>query len=333
MARIARVVKLVRTVAIVTWRDIRSLGSLAGQNFLLSFLTGAGFFALLLLAVLLVPLSMDPMEKIPEERRLSWPVLSWEWRMVRAASVLLSPVSWLAIGLTVAMGWRAGMLVFSGGAGFYAIQRLGKLCADRITARWPVRIPALGGSIGAIMRLQWRTMLHTLDPYLAFALMASTEIYKLSGKPLDPAAPRIIALLVALAISTHGQVLLGIDGRGAERYRLMPIRGWRILLAKDLALLLLLGILVTPLDLVSGLFGGLAAIVVGQHNSVFKPVKQTRWRFTRGVLMPHGILQTVALLAVGINVRTGGIQMMAVCILVWTVSVFLYGWLWDRRYS
>ena len=51
-----------------------------------------------------------------------------------------------------------------------------------------------------------------------------------------------MALVVALALSTHTQVLLGIDGHGAERYSLMPLRGWRILLAKDLAFLAILAL-------------------------------------------------------------------------------------------
>jgi hypothetical protein len=180
------------------------------------------------------------------------------------------------------------------------------------------------------MCLQWREMLHTLDPYVAFVLMAATELYRVFGRQLDPAAPRIMALVVALALSTEAQVLFGLDGHGAERYRLLPIRGWQILLAKDLAFLALLGLLVFPLDFFSGIFGGLAALAVGHHNSVFKVVPQTRWRFTSGALFPHGVLQTAALFAVGIDIRSEGMLFVSLCLLAWLSSIAFYGWQWDR---
>ena len=140
-----------------------------------------------------------------------------------------------------------------------------------------------------------------------------------------------MALVVALAVSTEAQVLFGIDGRGAERYRQMPIRGWAILLGKDLAFLLLLVLLVWPLDLISGFFGGVAALAVGHHNSVMKPVAQERWRFTTGALFPHGFLQTVALFAVGNEVRAEGLWLAGLCLLTWVGSVAVYGGMWDRR--
>jgi hypothetical protein len=185
--------------------------------------------------------------------------------------------------------------------------------------------------MGAIMRLQWREMLRTLDPYLAFVLMAVTAIYRFSGQALDPAGVRIMSLLVVLALSTEAQVLFGIDGKGAERYKLMPIRGWQILLAKDLAFLCLVGLLVWPLDFVSGLFGGVAAVTVGHHNSVFKPMPQVRWRFTSGALFFQGVLQTIALFAVGSVVRTEGPPLAALCLMAWGGSVVFYGWQWELR--
>jgi hypothetical protein len=191
-------------------------------------------------------------------------------------------------------------------------------------------MPALPGATGALMRIQWREMLHTLDPYVALALMAATTLYRLSGKPLDPSAPKIISLIVALAVSTQTQVLFGIDGRGAERYRLFPLRGWQILLAKDLAFLAMLLLLVAPLDIVSGMFGGMAALAIGHHRSVLQPIKQTRWRFTSGALIPDGVIQTMALFAVGATVRDWGAPFMALCLVAWIGSLLFFGWRWDR---
>ena len=222
--------------------------------------------------------------------------------------------------------------VFLLGLSLYALKYSAKLSSKRISMRWQFRLPAPPGITGALMRLHWREMLHTRDPYLAFSLMAAPMLYSIFGKALDPSAPRIVSLVVALAISTETQVLLGIDGRGSERYRLVPIRGWRILLAKDLAFLLLLAFLVIPLDFISGMFGGLAALTVGHHRSVMKPIPQTRWRFTSGAILMDGVIQTAALFAVGSTVRTKGLPLMASCLLAWLLSLFFYGWQWDRRH-
>jgi hypothetical protein len=337
MAGIARLISLLRVLALLSWRDVRSIGSISGQNFLLflGFVAlqpeSAEFFAVLLAIVLLFPIASDPMEKIPTERRMSWPIGDGEWSVVRAASVLLSPISWLAVVILVRAGWRVAALVFGVGVVFYALKVLAQWAGRHWNENWAYGLPAPPGAMGAIMLLQWREMLRTLDPYLALVLMVVTAIYRLSGKALDPAAPRIMSLLVVLALSTEAQVLFGIDGKGAERYRLLPIRGWQILLAKDMGFLVLVGLLVWPLDFLSGLFGGIAALTVGHHNSVFKPMPQMRWRFTSGALFFQGVLQTIALFAVGSVVRTEGPALMALCIVAWCSSVIFYGSQWERR--
>jgi hypothetical protein len=196
---------------------------------------------------------------------------------------------------------------------------------------WLRAIPAPPGAIGSIMRLQWREMLRTLDPYLAFILMACTEFYRLSGKPLDPAAPRILALLVALALSTETQVLFGIDGQGAERYRHFPIRGWQILLAKDLA--------------VSG---------AAQLPRVAARLNQWLFRRTGSVGRRPSSLSAESGCPDSLEVhlgraavrwsyrdcrsircwtrdRTQGMWLASLCVAAWTVSMLFYGWLWDRR--
>ena len=335
MARIARVVRILSTLALLSWRDIRSLGSISGQNFFVFVLfvalqpQSAEFFLLLLLMVLIFPLSTDPMETIPPERRLSWPLLPAEWLAIRVVSLLLSPIAWVGILIAVRAGWQTGAQVLGIGAVLYAAKRaLGSL-----PSQWSFRAPTPPGIIGAVAHLQVRTMLHTLDPYLALTLMVSTEIYRIFSKaPLDPAVPRIMSLVVALALSTHAQVLFAIDGRaGIDRFRQMPIRGWQILLGKDLAFLSILTVLVCPLDPISGFFGGLAALAVGHHQSVFAKASQVRWRFTSGSLFPHGAIQTVALFAVGTAIRTEGLPLAALCLTSWIASLFLYGHLWDRR--
>jgi hypothetical protein len=334
MARITRVIAILKALALLSWRDIRSFGSISGQNLFLFVIVialqpeSAEFFGLLLAAVLLFPLLTDPAQKIPPDRRLTWPLSRRDWIVIRAASLLLSPIAWVALAILARAGWRMAVQVLLCGA----VLSLVKYAAERSFRKihWALRIPAPPGAIGALMLIQWRAMLRTLDPYVALALAAATTAYRISGKPLDPSALRIISLVVALAISTETQVLFGLDGSGAQRYRLFPLQGWRILLAKDLAFLLLLALLVIPLDFISGLFGGLAALAIGHHRSVFHPSPQKRWRFTSGALFMDGVLQTIALFAAGTTAKTAGLPFMAFCVAAWILSLFFYGWQWDR---
>jgi hypothetical protein len=335
MARLRSVIGLLKALGLVSWRDVRSLGSIGGQNFFLFVLfvalqpESAIFFALILGVVLLFPLSSDPMQKVPSDRRAMWPLLGREWIAVRVWSLALSPVVWLAIFLLVRAGWRVSVLAVAGGASVQALALLTKRFSK--TSGWLRYIPAPPGATGAIMRLQWRGMLRTLDPYVALALVVATEIYRLSGKPLDPAALQIMALVTVVAVSTHTQVLFGIDSYGAARYRQWPLRGWQILLAKDLAFLVLLGLLVMPLDFASGVMGGIAALAIGHRRSVLKPVRQAAWRFTSGALLPDGAIQVAVLFAVGKSARTVGLPLIGVCFLAWLASLVFYGWQWDRH--
>jgi hypothetical protein len=328
------VIAILKSLALLSWRDIRSFGSIGGQNLFLFVAVvalqpeSAEFFGLLLAAVLLFPLLTDPASKIPLERQLTWPLSRGEWSLIRAGSLLLSPLAWVALVILARAGWRMAGQVVLGGLLLSGLKYAATLAFRNV--RFRVRLPTPPGATGALMLIQWREMLRTLDPYVAFALMAATTAYRISGKPLDPSALRIISLVVAVAISTETQVLFGLDGRGAERYRLFPLRGWRILLAKDLAFLLLLALLVMPLDFVCGMFGGMVALAIGHHRSVFQPLPQKPWRFTSGALFMDGVIQTIALFAAGSTVKTAGLPFMALCMAAWILSLFFYGWQWDR---
>jgi len=93
----------------------------------------------------------------------------------------------------------------------------------------------------------------------------------------------------------------------------------------------LLGLLVMPLDLLSGVMGGIAALAIGHRRSVLKPVRQSAWRFTSGALLPDGAIQVAVLFAVGKSARTLGPLFIGLCILAWLASLLFYGWQWDRR--
>jgi len=336
MARFSGVISLLKALGRVSWREVRSFGSIGGQNFFLfvGFVAlqpeSAVFFALILGVVLLFPLSSDPMQKIPEDRRALWPILSSEWTMIRLWSLSLSPLIWIAMILLVKAGWRAAGLALGGGIAIQALAYLAKRLSRKLGSDGLKFLPAPPGMLGGIMRLEWRGMLRTLDLYVALALVVATELYRATGKPLDPSAFQILALVTVVAISTHTQVLFGIDGYGVARYSQWPIRGWQILLAKDLAFLVILAILVAPLDLLSGLVAGLTALAIGHSRSVLKPVRQAAWRFTSGALLPDGLIQVGALFAVGKSARTIPL-LIGLSILAWLGSLFFYGWQWDKR--
>jgi hypothetical protein len=338
VARLTTLLGVLKAVARASWRDFRSFQSIAGQNLFLFLIfvalqpESAEFFFVILALVLLFPLSADPMQKIPADRRLTWPLLKWEWTLVRLASLALSPIAWIAALLILTrVDWSTNVL-FVGSA--IALQPITYL-VKRALVKGPKTnalhwIPAPPGITGAIMRLQWREMLRTLDPYIALVLVVCIELYRTSGKPLDPTAPRIMSLVIAIAMSTQTQVLFGLDGSGVARYSQFPIRGWRILLAKDLAFLALLGLLVLPLDFVSGTIAGIAALTIGHHRSVFKIVPQAQWRFTSGMLFPDGAIQIAVIFGAGNNVREQGLWLPALCIFAWLASLLFYGWQWDR---
>jgi len=323
MARHTGALSLLKALGKVSARHVRSFGSIGGQNLFLFVIfvalqpESAAFFGAVLLLVLLFPLAADPMQALPEDRRATWPIQPWEWGLIRAASLLLSPLAWIGVALALRLGWRAGALAIAGGA---IVQLLRNMRSAWENDR---RMAALGS--GAARR-------HGCDYAIAVArdaahagsvcrlvLSGSTTLYRFFGAPLDAEAPRIMALVTVLALSTHTQVLLGLDGAGAERYLQMPLRGWQILLAKDLAFLAMLAILVAPLDLEAGLLAGMASLVIGHDVSVSKVVPQIPWRFTTGALIPWGLLQTVALFAVGNSVRTLGLPLVAGCLVACSV--------------
>ncbi len=189
MARLRSVIGHLKALGLVTWLDVRSLGSIGGQNYFLfdQFVAlqpeSAVFFALILGVVLLFPLSSDPMQKVPGERQAVWPLLGREWAAVRVWSLALSPVVWLAIFLLVRAGWRVSVLAVAGGAFVQALTFLTKRFSR--TSGWLRYVPAPPGATGAIMRLQWRGMFRTLDLYVALALVKFPPKYIASQASLS----------------------------------------------------------------------------------------------------------------------------------------------------
>jgi uncharacterized protein (TIGR04206 family) len=336
MARIAPGLAILKALWLASWRDVQSFRSIAGQNFLVVVLlvayqqpSSVEFFVVILAGIMIFPLSADAMGRIPFERRSSWPTGKLDWAVARVGSLACNPIVWLSLWLLIRTGWRMCAFALACGAGMQAVKRLTKTLAGDSSESWLRLLPAPPGVFGSIMRLQWRQMLRTLDVYVALALAVCVGLYRASGKILDPAAPQIISLLISLAMSTETQVLLSIDGSAAERYRQWPLRGWQVLLAKDLAYLSMLSVLVLPFDFVSGFASGVGVLAVGHHRSVLRRIPQTPWRFTSGLLFPDGVIQIIVLFGVGVEIKSMVLPVGCICVVMWLASLWFYGRKWD----
>jgi hypothetical protein len=326
-------------------RDLSALDSLAVNNFFLFVALlvygalnsgqppkSAEPFFVLLGFLLLFPLSADPLGRIPKSRRALWPLDGGQRVALRLASLLLSPITWIAVLILLRAARPATALAFiavSVGTQFAIV--LSRRVAARAPAWNPLRhIPRLPGRLGALVRKDAREMLSFLDPYVAMALSAGGALYRWRSAHPDPAAFPIVGLLVALALSTYAQSLFALDGDpGMTRYRLLPLRGWQILLAKDIAFLVILGVLLLPLDPGPGITFGFAALAIGHHPSVLVGLPQQRWRFTGG--RPFiSALQMVGAMGLGFAEQEHR-AVLLLSVALWCASLWYYGRRWDLR--
>jgi hypothetical protein len=191
-------------------------------------------------------------------------------------------------------------------------------------------VPPIPGRLGGLIRNQIRQVLSVLDTYVAVLLSAAGAAYGVFAARPDPAAFPILALMVALALSTGAQCLFGLDSAaGMTRYRLLPLRGWQILLAKDAAFLAVLLLLVLPLSPLPGLTFGLTALSIGHFPSVSKPLPQRRWRFLGGRVI-SGVPQAVLGFALGFGASQGKPWLLGVAAFAWLLSLVVCGRRWER---
>ncbi|HWB95571.1 MAG TPA: hypothetical protein VG672_02685 [Bryobacteraceae bacterium] len=287
---------------------------------------------LLLGLLLLFPLSADPLGKIPPSRLALWPLSRAAKLGLRLSSILLSPVVWFALFLILkTKRLRLGVLFLLGAAGMQMAIFLARFAIRRAPAlELPRYVPGLPGRLRELTRKNARQMFTVLDTYAALALSAGGAAYRFLSRHPDPAADPILALLVSLALSSYAQCLFGLDARGGmTRYRLLPLRGWQILWAKDAPYLCVTLILTAPLSLGPGLAFGLVALAVGHHSSVMLAGPQQRWRFTGSRLLP-GVVQAFAALAVGFTESQQGWPWLVLAAALYGASLWVYGRLWER---
>jgi len=194
-------------------------------------------------------------------------------------------------------------------------------------------LPQVPGRFGGMYRKNLRETLSLLDPYAAALLSLGGAAYRIFAAHPDPAAASIMSLLVALAMSTCAQSLFGLDFEpGVTRYRLLPLRGWEILLAKGAAFITILFVLLLPLDPWPGVTFGLAALAVGHSSTVLEDLPQRPWRFAGGNLL-FGIAQVAIAMIVGFLEHQRGIAVLALTAMGYAASVYYYGNRWERAIS
>lgn len=313
------------------WRDLRRLNTVLANNFFLfcffALQGGSGAFLQLVLGlVLFFPLSADPLRKVPPDRLALWPLTAPQRVALRLGSIWLSPAAWLTVALLLYTASFSQVLPLLGLA--LAAQALPALGSATRSARgqtillgpWP-------GVWGGLLRKDLRQMLRLLDVYTALVLSLFAIGYRLVTHQPDPDAIIGMTLLVVLALSTCAQTLFGLDSPSAlTRLRLFPLRGWQVLASKDAAFLLILLPLVAPLAPLPGLAAGLAVLAIGHHASVLRRAPQTPWRFTGGSLLPHGLVQVIALFGAGLSLHRNPLLVLLICAAALLISLLFYGY-------
>ena len=331
----ARAIALLRALATAYRRDWTALQSLAGNNFFLLtllLLRQAGIFIYLIMGlVMFFPLSTDPLRKIPPSRMALWPLSRREWWLLRLASPWINPMTWILAGLAA---WAAGRAISVSlwvliAALFVAAFLISSLPLPRGAAAFR-RVPQFPGPLNQLMRKNLREILATLDFYCAAILSLAMLGWRWFGPALPREALMAMTVLVVGALSTYAQCLFGLDGEGGlSRYRLLPVRGWQLLLAKDAAFLAALIPLLLPLAFIPGIGGALMVLAIGHDPTIHKPGEQTRWRFTTTAALGNGAIQMVAAAMTISSIFDSSLWFLAPAVAAWAGSLWWYGREWD----
>jgi hypothetical protein len=136
----------------------------------------------------------------------------------------------------------------------------------------------------------------------------------------------MMSLVIMLALSGYAQCLFGLDSAGGlTRYRLLPLRGWQILLAKDAAFLIVALALTLALNPLAGLAAALVVLAVGHEQAVKHLRRQVRWRFSTGASLGNGVVQVPAMFIATYGVTRTNILLIIPCLAVYAISLWWFG--------
>jgi hypothetical protein len=282
----------------------------------------AGILLIIMGVIVLLPMSSDPLRAIPPSRGNLWPLEANDRRLLRRVSPLLNPMTWLVIGLALWKHVSWGLVAVAGGTvltGFF------------ISAASPGRgtfwrsLPRFPSPLNQLIRKNLREMLSTLDFATGALLSVASLAWRIAGLlPKDAFFP--MTFVAMLAISTCAISLFGLDGAaGLRRYRLLPIRGWQILLAKDIAFIAMALIIALPLYIPAALAAALIALATGHRASIQHREPQLRWRFQTGPSFGDAITQIVTMTMAGAAVAYSSALFLAPCVVLWAISVWWFG--------
>jgi hypothetical protein len=296
--RPARIRPILNALRIAGSRERKTFQSVATNNFFVACVLiadAAGFLYLLGALAVLFPLSADPLRMLPPERLALWPLDRRARRLLRFTTPWLNPVTW-ALAALAAYGVKhtQSLSLFAGALALFAIGFfVPSVSGEPAFLRW---IPALPGAFGQLVRKSLREMMLTLDFYLALMLGVSSILFRAFVPSLPAEFGMTMTILIVVSLSSYAQCLFGLESKGGiTRYRLMPLEGWQIFAAKDVAFLLVILIVTAGADPVAGLTGGLTALAVGHAASIREGREQTRWRFSSGASFGNGSLQVLSI--------------------------------------
>ncbi|HTB13382.1 MAG TPA: hypothetical protein VK752_17495 [Bryobacteraceae bacterium] len=326
-----RVLAVLNAVRRAVWRGQGSFLSIGTNNFLIFtayFLRQTGTFLYLLLALLIFfPLSADPLRKVPAERLALWPLDRREWWILRILTPWLNPITWFLAAATAwavhhVMTWQLLGIV----AGLFVLSFVLSDLSGGVWEGLARRVPAFGGLLRELIRNNLRQMICTLDFWLALILSVGTTIYRIADRTAPPEAFLMMSMMIILALSSYAQCLFGLDGAaGLTRYRLLPLHGWQILLAKDAAFLLVTLALTLALNPLTGLAAALMVLAVGHEQSVKHIKPQVRWRFSTSASLGNGVVQVTALFIAGYGVTRTSVLLLIPCAAIYGISVWWFG--------
>ena len=333
----AGIASILAALAKVSWRGVLSVSSFQENNFFvlgcILLLQSGPFLRLLLGAMVLLPLATSALRAVPPERWDLLPLNRAERTWLRLGSLCMNPVVVVAaVGVAATRDLSLALLLLAGMVGTQVCAALVDTASARAPSinlfRW---VPPLPGMLGPMVSKNLRETIATLDFWVAALLALSTTAYRLLYPQAQPEAMMAVTILIVVAaLGTCAQCLFGLDAAaGRVRYRLMPLRGWQVLFAKDTAFLLVACALTLPLAPATGLACALVSLAVGHHLSVFRQPPQRRWRFVSGSVSAMA-WQAVGGVSAGVAVYREGPLWLLPCLIAWALSLWWYGRIWDE---
>ena len=290
----------------------------------------AGMLLIIMGVIVILPMSSDPLRAIPAARMRVWPLEDSEGRILRLLSPLLNPLTWIVVALALWKGASLGIVALAAGVIATGFLTSARASGGSVSMwRW---LPNLPIPLNHLIRNNLREMLSTLDFFCGALIALAALGWRVDGL-LPPAAFFPLTIVAMLAISTCALTLFGLDGAaGMKRYRLAPLRGWQILLAKDAAFLAIAFVLALPLSIPGAIGSALIALAVGHDTSIKSPRPQLRWRFQTGPSFGDALRQIIPMVMAGAAIVYSGLWVLPICVAAWAGSLWYFGREIDRTW-